>query len=111
MSGGRIRYNSYGVPIPPKNYLTESILATLFCCLPFGVVGLVNASKVESFYNKGLYAEAERASANAWKWTRYSFIAALIGWIIVFLLYFVFPFLYIALIGALALGASATDKV
>ena len=33
---------------PPKTWLVESILVTLFCCLPFGIAGIVNASKVES---------------------------------------------------------------
>jgi len=33
---------------PPKSWLVESILVTLFCCLPFGIAGIVNASRVES---------------------------------------------------------------
>ena len=32
--------------IPPKSWLVESILVLLFCCLPFGIVGVVYASKV-----------------------------------------------------------------
>ena len=35
---------------PPKTWLVESILVTLFCCLPFGVVAIVNSSKVESHF-------------------------------------------------------------
>src|SRR4029079_6010877 len=36
---------------PPKSWLAESILVTLFCCMPFGIAGIVNASRVESrFY-------------------------------------------------------------
>lgn len=101
MSQKRVRYNPYGIPIPPKSYLTESILATLFCCLPLGVIGIISASKVESLYNQGRYAEAEYASADARRWTRYSFITALVCWIIVVLINFIFPFLYVLFIGGL----------
>ncbi len=59
--------------IPPKTWLVESILATLFCCLPFGIVGIVQASKVESSFYAGRVEEAERASRDAKKWTVISF--------------------------------------
>lgn len=36
----------------PKTWLVESILVTCLCCLPFGIVGIVNATKVESAYQK-----------------------------------------------------------
>ncbi|WP_419184195.1 DUF2752 domain-containing protein [Xiashengella succiniciproducens] len=38
---------------PPKTWLGESILVTIFCCLPFGIAGIVNASKVESRFYAG----------------------------------------------------------
>src|SRR5574344_900091 len=28
---------------PPKTWLVESILVTILCCLPFGIVGIINA--------------------------------------------------------------------
>ena len=49
----------------PKKYLVESILATIFCCLPIGVAGIVFASKVESLWRSGAYAEAQEASRKA----------------------------------------------
>ena len=49
----------------PKKYLVESILVTIFCCLPVGVAGIVFASKVESLWNTGAYAEAQEASRKA----------------------------------------------
>ena len=49
--------------------MAESILVTIFCCLPFGIVGIINASKVSSLYAQGNYDEAQRASADAKKWT------------------------------------------
>ena len=57
------------VQTPPKTWLVESILATLFCCLPFGIAGIVNASRVESRFYACDVEAANRASANAKKWT------------------------------------------
>lgn len=58
---------------PPKTWLVESILVTLFCCLPFGIAGIVNAAKVESRFYAGDIEGANRASADAKKWTTISF--------------------------------------
>lgn len=66
----------------PKTWLTESILVTLFCCLPFGIAGIVNASKVSALYAQGKYAEAEIRSANAKKWVKIAFIIGII-WILI----------------------------
>ena len=49
----------------PRKYLVESILATIFCCLPVGIAGIVFSSKVESLWNAGAYAEAQEASRKA----------------------------------------------
>lgn len=49
----------------PKKYLVESILVTIFCCLPVGIAGIVFSSKVESLWNTGAYAEAQEASRKA----------------------------------------------
>jgi hypothetical protein len=72
----------FGVPELPKNYLTESILATLFCCLPFGIAAIVNASKVNSLHAAGDYVEAEHAAGLARKWMNYSVVGGIIGGII-----------------------------
>ncbi len=58
---------------PPKTWLVESILVTIFCCLPFGIAGIVNASKVESRFYAGDIDEANRASQEAYKWTKIAF--------------------------------------
>ncbi len=65
--------------IPPKTWLVESILAMLFCCLPFGIVGIVNASKVESRFYAGDNEGAQRYSNDAKKWTMVSFWCGLAG--------------------------------
>ncbi|WP_340200516.1 CD225/dispanin family protein [Ascidiimonas sp. W6] len=58
---------------PPKTWLLESILVTLFCCLPFGIAGIVNAAKVESRFYAGDIEGANRSSRDAKKWTSVSF--------------------------------------
>lgn len=76
-----------GRPIPtqpPKTWLVESILVTLFCCLPFGIAGIVNASKVESAYRAGDLEGALQASEKAKSWVMTSFwIGIVIGFIYV----------------------------
>ena len=73
---------------PPKNWLVESILVLLFCCLPFGIVGLVNAASVNSKYAMGDYAGAQAASAAAGKWTKIGFFVG-IGVGVLYILFFV----------------------
>ena len=75
----------------PKTWLLESILVTLFCCLPLGIVGIVNASKVSSAHSSGRYADALRASQDAGKWTKIGFGIGIVG-IIVSVLAYVFIF-------------------
>jgi hypothetical protein len=75
-------------PPRPKNWLVESILVTIFCCLPFGIAGIVNAASVNSRYDAGDYAGALNASQQAGKWTKVGFWIGL-G---VYILYIIFVF-------------------
>lgn len=65
---------------PPNNYLVPAILVTLFCCLPGGIVAIINATKVNSAYAAGDVAGAQAASANALKWIKIS-VGVGIAWI------------------------------
>ena len=59
----------YGAQPPmPDTYMVWAILATLLCCLPFGIVSIVKASQVSSLYYQGNYAEARAASRAARNW-------------------------------------------
>lgn len=62
---------------PPKNYLVESILVTMFCCMPFGVVGLVFAAQVNSKFESGDVDGAIKSSEEAKKWMKWSLYAGL----------------------------------
>lgn len=66
------------IPVRPKSWLVESILVTIFCCLPFGIVGIVNAARVNSLYDQGLYEESIRISANAKRWSKFGLIAGIL---------------------------------
>ncbi len=58
------------------NYLVWAILTTLFCCLPFGIVSIVNAAKVDGLVASGNIRAALDASASAKRWAQ---IAAVCG--------------------------------
>lgn len=73
--------------ICPKTWLVESILVTLFCCLPFGIVGIIQASKVNSLYMQGLHDEAEETSKSAGKWTKIGFFCGLACIVISMIIY------------------------
>lgn len=64
--------------IMPKTWLLESILVTLFCCLPFGIVGIINATRVENLYLSGQYDMAEYYSREAKKWTIWGLVSSVI---------------------------------
>ncbi|OCX50759.1 hypothetical protein BEL04_18675 [Mucilaginibacter sp. PPCGB 2223] len=86
-------------PVPrPKNWLVESILVTIFCCLPFGIVGIIFSSQVNSKYDAGDIAGALKSSKDAGTWTKVGFFTGL-GIII---LYVIFVFI----VGVSFLGAS-----
>jgi len=73
-------------PPLPKTWLVESILATLFCCLPFGLIGIIYAAKVESSYSRGDFQTAERSSREAGKWTRVSFFLGFAFYLVLLIL-------------------------
>jgi hypothetical protein len=62
----------------PKNYLIESILITIFCCLPLGIVGIVYGAQVNSKYAVGDFDGALKASNQAKSWVTWGFISGLI---------------------------------
>ena len=74
---------------PPENYLVWAILSTVFCCLPFGIVSIVNAANVESKFNRGDYDGALDASKKAKKWAWISAISGFVFWFLYVILIFV----------------------
>ncbi|MFI3261777.1 MAG: CD225/dispanin family protein [Rikenellaceae bacterium] len=70
MAGGIGNITDTKVGTKPDNFLVWAILATIFCCLPFGVASIVNASKVDNRWATGDYNGAINAanSAKTWFW-------------------------------------------
>jgi len=81
----------------PNNYLVWSILVTLFCCLPLGIVAIVKSASVNGLWAQGRYAEAQAAANSAKKFVIWS---AIIG-VVVGIIYAI-----IALAGGLNTGNS-----
>lgn len=78
--------NMYNTPsIKPESYFVWSILATVLCCVPFGIVSIVYASKVDKLWDDGRYAEAKAASDNARLWLIISAAGGLIAGFIAFI--------------------------
>jgi len=67
-------------PIPHvPSHLTEAILVTVFCCMPFGIVAIVYAAQVNGRLEAGDVAGAQSASRSAsnWCWASFWSIVAL----------------------------------
>ncbi len=84
-------------PAKPNNYLVWSILTTLFCCLPLGIVAIISSTKVDSLYTSGQYVEANAAAASAKKWNLWGLGLALVGVVG-----------YVVIVVIAALGSSTT---
>ncbi len=73
---------------PPHldNYLVPAILCTLFCCLPFGIVAIIQAAQVDGKLAVGDYQGAEAAANQAKTWCWLSFGLGLAAGVIAFFL-------------------------
>lgn len=89
MEARPIQMDNTNQPEKPKNYLVESILVTIFCCLIFGIIGIVHAAKVNSEYDAGNYDGAVAASKQAKTWAMWGLIAGLVVYLAVAFLYFI----------------------
>lgn len=65
---------------PPSSNMVWAILTTLFCCLPFGIVSIVYASKVDSHWYANQRDAARAASKSASNW---ALAAAITGGVII----------------------------
>jgi hypothetical protein len=69
----------------PDNNMLWAILCTVFCCVPLGIVAIINAAKVDGLYRSGDYDGAQEAADNAKKYALYGLIFG----IVVFVFYFI----------------------
>ncbi len=74
------------VPYHVQDYLVQAILTTLCCCIPFGIVAIVYASRVKSFLRRGEYAMDKEASKKAKMWCWIGGISGFVFYIINYLI-------------------------
>ena len=82
----------------PNNHLALSILVTLFCCLPLGIVAIVKSSQVNGLWAQGQYAEAQAAADSAKKFVIWSVVIGVVVGII---------YAIIAIVGGLSSQSNA----
>lgn len=82
------------LPCPETN-LVWGILTTIFCFMPFGIVSIVYASKVNNLYLNGQYEAAVKASDSAKKWALIS-LATSVGLGVIIVLLYIFFFVTLA---------------
>jgi len=80
-TGGEAKFGYAATSLKPPTYLWQSIVCTLLCCLPFGVVGIVFAAKVNSLAAAGNMPAALEASNKAkfWCWMSFGIWLAFVG--------------------------------
>lgn len=72
-------------PAPSSN-MVWAILSTILCCLPFGIVAIIYASKVDSMWAAGQFDAARDAARKAMNWS----IAAAVSAVVVSVIYIIF---------------------
>ena len=82
-SGKRVKYSPQhnvgsGAATRPKTYLMEAIVASLLCCIPFGIVAIVYAAQVDSKFTAGDYQGAQKAAHSAKTWYHVALISGLV---------------------------------
>lgn len=75
--GQRIR--RFPAPPPVPNYLVPSILVTLCCCAPLGIVALVFSAQVNSKLIAGDIAGAQESSKKARMWMLVGLLIGLVA--------------------------------
>lgn len=78
-------YQQPSVPPCPPTYLALSIIVTVLCCLPLGIVGIIKSSNVSKEYAAGNYAGAKDASKQAKTWSIIGLCCGLF-WIILYII-------------------------
>ena len=70
----------------PGTYLVLSIIVTLCCCVPFGIIGIIYATRVDPAWNSGLYEDARNFSRKARNWSLWGAVLSVLFWIVYIIL-------------------------
>ncbi|WP_256788043.1 CD225/dispanin family protein [Frankia sp. AvcI1] len=79
---------------PIRTYLWQSLVATLLCCLPTGIVAIVYATQTQTRLQAGNLAGAREASGRARRWC----VISLIAFVVVLLVYVVAIVITVAIV-------------
>ena len=82
-------YGGYPPPLVP-DYLVWSILETCFCCLPFGIAGLVYSINANNAKNNGRFEEALEQANKAKKFLIWGVALWLAGALLYFAIWLFF---------------------
>lgn len=74
----------------PDSNMVLAVLTTVLFCMPFGIVSIVYATKVDGLYYAGDYAGALAASKSAFQWAMIGIVASIVVGILIALFYFLF---------------------
>ena len=74
LSKDQVRQESQSGGVININYLVPAILCTIFCCLPFGIAGILFAAQANSKTQQGDYDGANIASSRAKQMCILSFV-------------------------------------
>ncbi|MBL8815641.1 MAG: CD225/dispanin family protein [Planctomyces sp.] len=77
-----------------NNHMVKSILSTIFCCLPLGIVAIVFSAQVNGKIDAGDYVGAQQTADQASKWGNISIGLGVAGTVAYFI------FVALAIIGA-----------
>ncbi len=77
--GDILSHGGGALPRNIPNYLAQSILVTLFCCLPLGIPAIVFAAQVNGKVQAGDIQGAIEASGKAQMWAWWSFGVGLVS--------------------------------
>lgn len=67
-----------------NNHLAKAIIVTILCCLPFGIVAIVNAASVNDKIRAGDIEGAMASSKKANTWANWSIVAGAVFGVIYF---------------------------
>lgn len=69
-------------PRRPDNYMWLSVLVTILCCMPLGIVGLLYSSKVDSSWYAGDVESARVYSSKAKSWSLWGIVLMVLFWVL-----------------------------
>lgn len=73
----------------PDNLLVWSILSTVLCCIPLGIVAILQSNKVDTLWAAGDHAGAQEAAKQAKLFCLIALGCGVVGYIIAFVVSFI----------------------